>query len=194
VKVTERPYTIPPRDESKRSLGLHLSDILQYERARRGVESDAPKAAMFWEHGLMWEEVITKDHGRTRPELIIQEELFLDGIYLTPDAYNIVEECIEEYKVTWKSMNKLGPENADSLTLAVNLDKHFWMYVAQVKSYCYARKTLKARLAIYYTNGNYLYGENWSGPMPRDLYLEFSNSELRDNWRMIQAIAKEMRG
>jgi hypothetical protein len=128
--------------------------------------------------GHMWEMVLRELTKRTplpdlpKRNVIEQEPIKLDHINLTPDGLDIgyPEWVLEEYKCTWKSADRLA-----------NLEEDFWLWLAQIKAYCYALKCRRARLFVMLMCGN------WKPPVPdwRRLDMRFSQRELDLNWSMM---------
>lgn len=116
-------------------------------------------------------------------------EQSLDGIYGTPDLYDLHEQAVIEVKLTWLSL-KWDPESPK-----------FWKYWKQLQAYCHMLGTRRAKLWICHINGDYKYGNGdpckWchkevDGPHlhvwePTD--GEFAESELSDTWAMVKAYA-----
>jgi len=180
-----------------RSKGLHLSKIIRDimmtlepsvfkpDMVNGGIVKFSRETQVKFEVGFVWEEMIQRSWLPAQGlsgELIQPGEQTLDGIHMTPDAFNIKEWAIEEWKATWRSMNK-----AATVEL---LYKNFWHWMVQIKAYCWAMETERARLRVLFLNGNYTYGLEGSGPQIRLWEIEWDPKELRDNWVMLIAHAK----
>ena len=124
--------------------------------------------------GHLWEDVFSHAfaHHQMIPSrnVVEQESLALDGISLTPDAMDIRNWVLEEYKCTWRSSARIA-----------NLQEDFWAWFVQIKAYCYALKCRKARLFVLFVNND------WAPPKPkpRRFDMEFSERELEMNWAML---------
>lgn len=133
--------------------------------------------------GHLWEDVFSRSFAKyqmipTR-NVVEQDPLELDGITMTPDAIDIANWVLEEYKCTWKSANRIA-----------NLEVDFWAWFVQIKAYCYALKFQKARLFVLFVNND------WSPPAPkaRRFDMEFSPRELMMNWDMLRKHRSRMLG
>lgn len=172
--------------DAPRHPGLHVSSIIRHLEvtadprlaAKRQSdadmsEEDLKRMSNFRELGFMWEQVFEKQFAArmiARRNVVAQDPIEKDGIHMTPDAFDIVNWVLEEYKCTWKSSSKVS-----------DLENEFWAWFVQMKAYCYALKTFKARLFVFFVNGNY----KGSGPQARWFDIEFKPRELETNWQMI---------
>lgn len=178
-------------EEKPRTKGLHLSTIYRdlentviHPGQRKGEKELTPnelkRLGPYRELGFIWEELIgcymARKMRRSNPDRYIDPgEQCLDGIYGTPDNFDVVDYAVEEWKATWRSMNRLQ-----------KLETDFWVWFVQMKSYCKMLGTDTARLRIFFVNGDY----RDSGPQPRMLECKFTQRELDDNWSMIRNHAK----
>lgn len=172
-------------DHSERSVGCHVSKIIKslekkYGRlaGRKDVDDDNQEQ---WKDyrlaGFVMErafkEVVAES---TKLKLIRPGELCVDNIYMTPDFLDVEGWAVEEWKCTWRSMSW----DIDDMA-------QFFSWWAQIKAYCRALGVLKARLRVFYVNGDYRPRK----PQPRAWEITFEPWELDENWQMILQHAKE---
>lgn len=173
-----------------RSPGLHASQIWTDIAASIGKSSKSPlsqdKLQEFGTLGFVWERIIEN----TLASLYYDEtrhfrpgEQTLDGIHFTPDYVDLdfygdesYELGVEEWKVKWCSCNK-----------ADDLERNFWVWIVQMKAYCYVLNTRLARLRALFIVGNW---RDDITPKIREFEFEFSQQELIDNHRMLLNHAK----
>jgi hypothetical protein len=167
-------------DEYERPDGLHLGTIQRWLRQRmqpiKGGEGfkDMKLTA---EIGLLWEDVLSLVMGNkyaVRPPPIE-----VDGIWLSPDGLNSDPEgkvpmVVEEYKATWKSVNR-----------PIQDDYHYMM---QLQSYCYGYETNVGLMRVFYLMGDY----KGSGPLYRVSRIEFTRKELETNWNTVLRLRSQM--
>ncbi len=183
MKVTELTVnvddlaTISSEQLTVRSVGLHVSSIIQHIVTASGLaelndftEADLDHFAVI---GRLWEEMLARTLFQP-PRYQRPGEIEVEGVYGSPDAVDTVDPAVCEFKVTWKSSNR-----------AI---ESFFKYMLQVKAYCYMLGLTQCRLYVLFVCGNY------RPPLPqvRGWLFEFSQHELKDNWRMLLANAKEM--
>lgn len=160
-----------------RTGGLHLSEIIRdlYKKLNPIRFQDGggfERMAL----GFAWEWVLSDAIARVFPSdrlLIHMGELECDGIKMSPDAFDVEDLCLEEWKCTWSSSNK-HPDD-------------YPYYLWQIKSYCRAIECNKARLRIYHVNGDY----RERVPVVHTWLLEFSDRELEENWKFLTAHARK---
>lgn len=189
MTVVETSETVDIRfGAAPRTPGVHVSTILRDIALKIGVFKDEDEdeemctqpglegfsliAVLRMALGLAWEEWFSKQAASRYPGLVFHfGELHLDGIWLTPDAFDVlflVLGQIHEFKVTWKSAAR---KVADQ-----------WYWVTQLKAYCHAMGVLAAVLWVYYVNGDYRHGYR---PEFKRYEFTFTPEELAANWRMI---------
>jgi hypothetical protein len=162
----------PPRIDGTdpvRTEGIHLTQITKDIMKREGGW-DEKALGLSAEIGFMWEEILSNCMKARLPHRI--GEIEKDGILMSPDGFDYEEWELWEYKATWKSSKNQPYEN--------------WYYMAQVKAYCYAMETDKARMAILYVMGDY----KGSGPQYLGYKMRFTDYELIENWEMIVSHAR----
>lgn len=154
-----------------RSVGLHVSAIIRHIMVTSGLAESGNDFTdddlnMFATIGRLWEQMLADVLFRP-PRYIRPGELELDGIFGSPDAVDCDDSCLMEFKVTWKSSNR-----------AI---ESFFKYMLQVKAYCHMLKLTRCRLYVFFVCGN------WRPPIPqfKAWEIEFSEHELKDNWRML---------
>lgn len=170
--------------KGRRQSGLHVSGLVKaafkniFKKEFEPIEGEQPfvrtMAGFLWER--MLEFAFTEYMQKDRRVLDKQTQLEKDGVHGTPDGIN--GDYIEEYKATWRSMRKWGEDP----------EREFWMWVAQVKAYCYMAGKTKARFFVFWVNGDYSY-KTARGPQVTTCELEFTQEELEDNWRTLLAHA-----
>lgn len=179
----------------ERTPGLHVSQIIksicvELDPKRFSQENERLPWERF-ETGFTFERVLEMAIQARRANIFRPGEIEKDGIIMSPDGidldstaflFNTIfipgwDDCVlEEYKFTWMSSNE-APTASKFL-------HWFW----QMKAYCYALQTLRARLRVMFVNGDY----RGSGPQYRVWDVLFTEAELIDNWQMLlgQARAK----
>lgn len=190
-----------------RSPGRHASDLYgalfkaldpsRYDkRDKDGAET--PMDMVRIEAGTTFEEVLERAMaerllGARPPEMraphepdCAQRSVKLDagvccpcggGIYFSPDYFFDIdgELVLGEFKLTWMS------------TKDAPLDKKFDKYRAQVKLYAHWLGINRARLIVYFINGD------WKSfaPVCKAWEFEFTARELQSNFNMIMRFAKK---
>jgi len=81
---------------------------------------------------------------------------------------------LEEYKATYLSSAHPidGPK--------------YWHWLVQIKCYCYAIGTRRARLRVWYIVGDW----RGSGPQAKAWQFEFSDRDLEEAWQMVSNHAR----
>lgn len=157
-----------------RAPGLHLTDIIRYIQDSinpyTGDGFDDQRLTM--EVGFIWEDLLSYVLGDRIGKRL--NDLECDGIYCNPDGlgYDPLDgktPVVEEYKCTWRSINRSPTED------------HRWMM--QVKAYCNVLHTRVAVMYVCYLMGNY----KGSGPLSRAYRIEFTEQEIEENWNAILA-------
>ena len=172
-----------------RSEGLHLSDILediQQTLDPRDYDSEGRDWELYRKLGFIWERALKDSSLKAayeKGDLIDPGEITVDGIIMSPDGLNLDDGANEEWKLTWKSSNRIKKHGLDGA-----FPRWFW----QMKGYCRALGTNLCNLRVFFVNGDYgwLRGGD-GGPSDPGWRIEFTNRELEDNWTMIVRQAKE---
>jgi hypothetical protein len=179
----------------QRTPGLHVSQIIKsicidIDPKRFTQENERLPWERF-ESGFTFERVLEVALQSRRADIFRPGEVEKDGIILSPDGIDAagdefsfaatwvpgyVDWVLEEYKFTWMSSRE-APDAAKFI-------HWFW----QMKAYCYALETLRARLRVLFVNGDY----QGSGPQYKVWDIQFTERELIENWNMLlgQARAK----
>src|SRR5208283_870022 len=178
MKLVEYPVNIvdlaliSQEQFQERSAGLHVSAIIDYisrSLGRRDNDFNRDDLDAFAIVGRVFEHHLAQTIFRP-PRYVRPGEVELDGIVGSPDAIDLDDLAIVEFKATWKSSKR----PIDSLR------EYFW----QIQSYCWMTGIHKARLYVFYVCGD------WSPPKPiwppKAWEIEFSKSELEANWEMIK--------
>jgi hypothetical protein len=178
----------------ERSPGLHASQIwvdiaaqLGFHRNRKGDITET-QLKEFGTLGFLWERMLEKALGDliadSNPGRYMRPgEQCMDGVYMTPDYVDLdfhangeYQLGLEEWKVRWCSYHK-----------ADDLEKNFWEWLVQCKTYCRVLRTRHARLRALFVVGD------WRGditPKLREWEIEFGEQEIEDNWRMLRGHAR----
>lgn len=161
---------------------IHLSDIAKYIEFK--MDFAKKNGAIDWnmavaaEVGFLWEDLLSLVYADKYAARIGEVEL--DGIVGSPDGLSAsdpfdVEPIVnEEYKATWRSVNK-SPDK-------------IWYWMTQFKSYCKMLGVTVTVARVLYLNGDY----KGSGPLYRVFRIEFTDRELQENWDMILKHRDEM--
>lgn len=172
---------------SVRSPGCHVSEVirdlentvLKPGERRKYDELSPSEQTRLTNHasvGWAWEEIIRQGLLRAgfcpADSAVSPGELVLDGIHGTPDWLRMDPYRVIEFKSTWRSSGR-------------PLDD-YWHWLVQIKAYCNLLCTATAELYVLYVNGNY----RDSGPEYKGYLLEFTPTEIRDNWDMLKNHAR----
>lgn len=112
------------------------------------------------------------------PNVIRPGEQCVDGIYMTPDGYNITDGFLEEWKYTTKSLKGgiQGPK--------------FRRWVDyQIPCYLRALGLTSCRLRVYFARGDYTSGQ----PIWMEYILTYTQQELDEIWDSVVLNAAYMR-
>lgn len=157
-----------------RAEGLHLTDIIRYIQDQiNPYKGDGFKDRyLTMEMGFIWEDLLSYVLGERIGKRL--NDLECDGIYANPDGLGLdpldgKSPVVEEYKCTWRSINKLPTDNPR------------WMM--QIKSYCHILGVKVAVMHILHIMGDYKGG----GPQSKSYRIEFDQKEIDDNWGVILA-------
>lgn len=166
-----------------RSGGLHLTSVIRSIEETikpREVWCTNDELAFFAAGGFMWERVYSeamRDSLSSDESLVRPGEVTLDGITGSPDLLRISPEDVVliETKCTWRGLRQWE-----------SLEKNFWSWLCQVKSYCLMIGTGTAELHVFFVAGD------WRPPIPcvRAVRLEFTDRELSENWSMLVGHAR----
>jgi hypothetical protein len=195
--VTPVQYKLVLPSSEGRSPGIHVSSIIRNIATVEGIltpeaveelslieshEIVDPVALARIGLGIGWEryyipEVLSRFHNvDDHPP-----EICHDGVYMSRDGESVSViitvhgsqwvVVVHEVKCTYKSVNTIR-----------NIESQ-WMWMAQVKAYCIARKTRFAVLHVLCVCGDYTYPIR---PVPLAWQLEFTQEELDSNWNLLR--------
>lgn len=163
-----------------RSSGLHLTTIIRdIERIVQPKDEwcTQEELELFGAVGFMWERVFSMAHRESveSGDLIRPGEFELDGIVGSPDLIYTPDWVLMETKACFRSARKFD-----------ELEKHFWAWLVQVKSYALMIGTNTAEIHAFFVAGN------WRPPVPcvKSVRLEFTDRELQENWAAIVGHAR----
>lgn len=175
--------------KGRRPSGLHVSGLVRaafknlFATEKKAIEGEQEfvrsMAGFLWERAM--EYAFTEYMQAERKPKLYQslvEKALPDGRIVTGTPDGVRDDCIEEYKATWRSMRKWSEDP----------EREFWMWMAQVKAYCYMTGLKKARFFIFWVNGDYSY-KTGRGPQVTTCEMEFTDDELQENWDMLIAHA-----
>lgn len=104
-------------------------------------------------------------------------------LYGTPDALDVANWVLEEYKCTWRSSRRVASIEVD-----------FWGWFVQIKEYMFmlslihGRHILNTRLFVYFIIGDY----RESGPQLRQFNITCSWHELQENHDMLMRYVRKL--
>jgi len=170
------------RISTTRSPGVHLSSILQYAARTAGIltrEDEEDGMPVRMAVGMAWEEWAV---GLWPKKLQWQPgECKRDGIIGSPDGRTDIgmkmESQLEEFKCTWKSLNKYGD-------ILAPLNR---MWIWQMAGYCHMMSLTYARLHAMWICGDY----RPPNPTYRTYLLQFTRQELEEFWRNVVIANKD---
>lgn len=154
---------------ASRSPGLHVSSIINHISTTLGRrDNDFTEAELnrFATIGRLWEAQLAQALFRP-PRYERIGELEKDGIVGSPDALDLEDLAVMEFKVTWKSAKR-----------PIESFREFWW---QQMAYCAMTGFERSRLYVFYVCGNY------APPVPfaKAYNAAFTAQELRANWDML---------
>lgn len=165
----------------ERSPGLHVSTVIKALETRygrlKGRKDLGDDNEAKWRPYRLAGFLIERAFREILPKNLTKVgELCMDNIYMTPDYFDPDDWVLEEWKCTWRS-------SGDDLEY---LEENFISWMMQIMAYCRTMCTLRARLRVFWINGNYK-------PRVPDMAayeLEFTQQELDVNWSAIVNYAK----
>jgi hypothetical protein len=203
--VTPEPVELflpPPRQV--RSKGVHVSSIIRCIATEAGIlkpewveelsladvrEITDPVAILRISIGLAWEEWYIPTILAIEGVIDHPGEMHIDGVYMTHDGESLdvlvtphgsnklyQHVVIHEVKATYKSTNTVG-----------DLSKE-WMWLAQMKAYCLAKRTRFCKMHTLFLCGDYSYPIK---PQLKRWSIEFTQKEIDDNWDMLRQYKEE---
>lgn len=176
--------------EKERSKGCHMMQIVEDLEERLGMSRKNARfgdtLSIFATLGFVWERVIGRalsgvEIERGGGKVIRPGEQFRDGIYATPDAFNVRQYRLEEWKCTWRK----APENESEF------ETGNWKWLVQSMGYMHLLGCNVAVIRVFYVMGNWNL-KDWSGPSVKMWEVRATDEELEENWRMIVNHKKTM--
>lgn len=170
---------IHKRRVRRRSKGRHLSQIIHYlqtklEPGRYDQDPDIDLGPVFHMGFLLedfFSEVLGQQFSKGRAR---QQEIELDGIFMTIDGFNAEDWRVVEFKATKMSAAHNPASNK------------FWHWRLRTSGYCRAMDTRQAELIAYHVNGSYeLGGGRFGRQVFKPWLLEFTEREQEENWSTI---------
>lgn len=186
MQAREEPFDAILPDTSTRTEGIHLSNIIKWiltnldpDTYKQGEIS--PELRALWEMGFIWEDAIAdamvRRYERSTSRMVVQQEVLMDGVYMTPDAFDLRAWLLHEYKFTRISSDR-------PIT-----DVKFRHWLWQAKSYLRFYSATEAHVIVMHVMGNY---RDKQFPVAKRWVLEFSHQEIEANWRMILGAKRSM--
>lgn len=133
--------------------------------------------SFFGSMGFLWERVFARAHADSicTDDLVRPGEFTADNITGSPDLIRVSDWTLIETKCTWRSVRKFD-----------SLERNFWAWLVQVKSYCHMIGTNTAEIHVFFVAGD------WRPPVPcvKSVRLEFTDREIQENWSMCVEHAK----
>ena len=167
-------------DQHKRSEGLHVSKIIRdidatinRNKFAANDDRDDQIRQAYFTMGFVWERVIL-DTVLAGSTVVRCGEIKKDGVYLTPDAVNMDDWILEEWKCTWRSTNN-------------NIERDYWSWWAAIKAYLHALNMDTCILRVMFVNGDYSKNRY---PTPRAWRATFERGELESHWQKLLEHAK----
>jgi hypothetical protein len=205
MKVKLESFDLKLPKDGKRSDGLHLSQVIRDYALLTKVldakyDTDIEEENPIMVHqGLAWENYLA---AYQHPEIYFHPgELVKNGIAMSPDGFSIstvsADWILNEFKYTLKS-------SRDFKQKLLMKSKSVKMYLWQIMSYRHAMNEMLKRqgmepngickLHMMFARGNY--SKNFDDPGNLPTYqifrIEFTQDELRDNWRLMLNHARSM--
>ena len=174
--------------QTPRSPGLHLSDIISDLGRKLGYletydNDDLNVRESRFSLGFIWENFVATQMRDTtiaysNGVIFRPPELTIDGIHMSPDAFDLAMPGLREYKCTAKSMGReIGSEK-------------FWMWWTQIQAYCHGMGVNEAILQVMFLNGNW---SDRAGAHQRAWKAVFADHELLENWTMLMNHRRTMK-
>jgi hypothetical protein len=110
-----------------------------------------------------------------------------NGIYFTPDAVNVDRSRVAEFKFTWVSSSRTGPDHMDGI----------WKWPVQNMSYTWGMGGWPAgykggELRAVFVVGDFKQGTYEPFPESYEFDLDYEQRELEMNWSMVVANGRAM--
>lgn len=180
----------------KRTPGLHVSQVIHYLASHvlghYKSSNASPSNTARLELGNAVERALITALDETFPDEYIRPgELYVDGIYLTPDLFHLPSWTVDEFKNS-KITSRHDPtvEHCPACQgVAPTGCTKMWKWWVQIASYCRAMNSTRGRLRVLFNRGDYTDGQEQYGEWIR----EFDREELSTNWSMVLSAAAEIR-
>lgn len=176
-EIIELPFdysilSLSEEDEFRtRTPGLHLTDITRAMLVEAGLnkwknDPDPVKRQMQFQKGFLWERMIGHILTLADRSTVIYRpgEYVTDGVLGTPDAINITENSLEEWKATAISPKNLTKDN-------LFYEKPEWKWAAAWHCEHFQLPSVTFRI----------WHHREFDPMVKQYNASFTPSELRDN-------------
>lgn len=193
ISFDPRVITLSVERDAKRSPNIHLSSIIKdllitagIERKLTGGKKFTPEQQhLIFERGFLWERMVhefcetnewykrqldeaasrhfVSGFAETDKILVRPGECMLDNIYMTPDALNMAEYAVEE----WKATGLRGYN--------FNIEERRPEWLWQAASYAHIFGMTKAIFRIWHV----------SDGMINSLMIEWTPDEIKENWKRI---------
>lgn len=182
MQISELSSVPPPTSNQERTPGVHLTDLLNARELAMGEEGFAPEPEETTQTrfalGFAWELAIERAlnelWGEMHSRIIRVGEVELDGVLMTPDAVDVADGCLEEWKCS-----KLSSQRDPG---------RYRRYITQMMCYCHALGLTEARLRVLHLNGDY---REERGPLIKSWRFEFEVGELETNWGGLVEFARK---
>jgi hypothetical protein len=201
--VEPRAADLRPMGEG-RSPGLHLGSIIRSMKVAVGEKVEGPQGdqeGVRIQEGFLWETALEymacgmpldqamdtafkRYMVKCREGVTTQVAVEKDGIHMTPDAFNAVTGELESYKVTRRTLRKAKTQE--------EFCEHFWPWLVQEQSYCYALGVDTVRWIVLWQAGDYGKGVG-SAPVVLSCTAVFTPEELVTNWQTVLKHAEGLR-
>ena len=187
--ATEMPDLLPMQN---RSPGMHVSTIITDLCRKAGIfkkGGDTKLSTVWAQLGCALEWAIIERYEEHFPGRYLQPgEQELDGIFGTPDLFDMEDWALVEIKLAWIS-SRHDPV-PDTCPACNGPCQKLWRYWVQLKAYCRMMETTTARLMVCFVMGEYKGG----GPVWREWEWEFTRQELEENWKMLKTHGERLEG
>lgn len=172
-----------------RSVGTHVSAIIRDLAADIGIldrgslDTEPSQQTLLRMHiGSAFEAALISALNMDHPHRYIQPgEQYHDGLFGTPDLFDLDDYAAEEIKLTWKSPISISSDIGPRM---ITTSESFWMYRCQLMAYCHMLSTTLGRLRICFAQGL----GNFSSllELTQMWELQFSEDELKANWALLK--------
>lgn len=174
---TEMPDLLPMQGRSE---GYHLSDIIKSICIERKIydPSTSPCMAQMQLGCALEDAVIRRLVAQSPDRYIVPGEICKDGVYMTPDCFDLERPAVIECKLPFISARH-----------DIMSDK-LWRYRAQVMGYCHGLEVATGELHCAFVRGDYTDNVPVAWRVWRK---EFSGRTLRENWSFLMKHLEKMK-